>query len=432
MAPEISTPSNDEAPGHVSHGLPSQAAQAKVAIEWDKISQHESKFVRYEKVAVLLLSWEETCNDLETREEVGQAFNMNSEPGIEDMQVDRLGTVFRELYGFEVKQEQLNDKKRAQIQMNKHLANFVDEFEDQGNSTLLIIYYAGHGWAHVPEDDKHRTELRLVGGKNEQKCQEQKWQRQKSHNSVMWNEAEKIIVGSEADVLLIFDCCYAGLIGRAHDLNRFETLAACTADSRTHIPGKSSFTAALIWALEQLYSEKQFFTSSELRARITEHQHFPKVQYPQLNQRVPSHSFIVIAPFSSPAAKLPVTPPQEQAAPQDAQASYIDIRIHFNNDDGNHEKTFRIARLLRGLRQENQLPSHRIDFLGKNTVWSSNQWRAAATLGTHWREYARRQKRRKLSHQNVGNPQGLIPAPPVSPAISISNSEVHSDSRGAE
>ncbi|KAI9662501.1 MAG: Phosphatidylinositol-4-phosphate 5-kinase [Bathelium mastoideum] len=412
--PGISTPSNDEAPGHVSHELPSQAEQASVAIEWEKISQHESKFVHYEKVAVLLLSWDDTCNDLRTREEV-----------------DKLDTVFRTLYGFEVRQEKLNNKKRAQIQMNKHLANFVDEFEDQSNSTLLIIYYAGHGWAHVPEDDKHRTELRLVGGKSEQNSQEQKWQRQKNRNSVMWNEAEKSIVGSEADVLLIFDCCYAGLIGRSNDLNRFETLAACTADSRTHIPGDSSFTAALIWALEKLRSEKQFFTSSQLRATIVEHQHFPKVQYPQLNQRVPSHSFIVIAPFS-PAGKLPVTPPQEQAAPRAVQASYIDIRIHFNDDDRNHEKTYDVARLLREVRQENRLPSHRIDFLGKNTVWSSNQWRAAATLGTHWYKYTQRQKRRKLAPLDVENSRALVPASPVSPAISISNCEIQLDVKDIE
>ena len=48
--------------------------------------------------------------------------------------------------------------------MVKHLANFVSDFEDQTNSTLLIIYYAGHGWSHLPEDaDQQRRELQLAG-----------------------------------------------------------------------------------------------------------------------------------------------------------------------------------------------------------------------------------------------------------------------------
>ncbi|KAF2231424.1 hypothetical protein EV356DRAFT_535543 [Viridothelium virens] len=379
MAPGIGMPSNDEAPGRVSHQLPSQAAQVSVAIEWENIMQHEPKFFRYEKVAVLLLSWDDTCDDLRT-----------------DGEVEKLATVFETRYGFEVRRRKLNNKKRAHIQMVKHLASFVNRFEDQSDSTLLIIYYAGHGWAYVPEGDELRRELRLVGGKNEQK-----WRREMSRSSVMWTEAEKSIIGSEADVLLIFDCCHAGLIGRrSGDPNRFETLAACTADSKTHIPGDSSFTTALIWALEKLYSEKKFFTSSDLRATIMDHPHFPKNQYPQWDQRVPGFSPIVI---SSSAGEIPVTMPQEQAASRAANASYIDIRMHFDDDDDKNEKTMDVARLLQSLSQENRLPARRIDFLGKNTVWSSNQWRAVATLGTHWLEYTLRRKRRRLSSLETEN-----------------------------
>ena len=202
-------------------------------------------------------------------------------------------------------------------------------------------------------------------------------------------------------MLLIFDCCHAGLIGRrSSDPNRFETLAACTADSRTHIPGDSSFTAALIWALEELHSEKSFFTSSDLRAKIMEHQHFPKNQYPQWDQRVPGPSPIVI---SSSTGDLPITPPQEQAVSGAANSSYIDIRLHFDDDDGENEKTIDAAYLLRQLRQEGRLPARRIDFLGKNTVWSSKQWRAAATIGTHWYEHTQRRKRRRTSTPEAEN-----------------------------
>jgi predicted protein tyrosine phosphatase len=37
-----------------------------------------------------------------------------------------------------------NDPRRsAQAQVNRYLADFVDDYDD--TSTLLIIYYAGHG-----------------------------------------------------------------------------------------------------------------------------------------------------------------------------------------------------------------------------------------------------------------------------------------------
>lgn len=43
-----------------------------------------------------------------------------------------------------MRKELLNDpKKSAQIQANKHLADFV--YDHDGANTLLIIYYAGHG-----------------------------------------------------------------------------------------------------------------------------------------------------------------------------------------------------------------------------------------------------------------------------------------------
>ena len=77
MAPGMSVPSNDEASGRVSHQLPSQAAQVSVGIQWEKIMQHESKFVRYSKAAVLLLSWDDTCDDLRTDGEVGQPSSMH-------------------------------------------------------------------------------------------------------------------------------------------------------------------------------------------------------------------------------------------------------------------------------------------------------------------------------------------------------------------
>ncbi len=63
----------------------------------------------------------------------------------DDLQVKDLAEVFRKDYQFEVEQRLLNHDKRAQAQVNQHLANFVAEHDDK--HALLIIYYAGHGWS---------------------------------------------------------------------------------------------------------------------------------------------------------------------------------------------------------------------------------------------------------------------------------------------
>ena len=62
-------------------------------------------------------------------------------------QVESLQNVLESDYGFKVYNKQLHIKKRPQQQALKHLSEFVEkEDAEQG---LLIIYYAGHGYADV-------------------------------------------------------------------------------------------------------------------------------------------------------------------------------------------------------------------------------------------------------------------------------------------
>ncbi|KAF2236188.1 hypothetical protein EV356DRAFT_565642 [Viridothelium virens] len=416
VMPSQNTLSHSGSPVQPSNKQSSQAEQ-ELHVRWEEIMQHKPKFVHYDKVAVLMLSWDDTCNDLQTKKKVEQ-----------------LSKIFKELYGFKVRNKKLSNKIRAQLQIVQHLVNFLSDFEDERSSVLLIIYYAGHGWAHRSDDaEQHETQLRLVG----QTTQEQK-PKEKFRNTIMWDEAEKNIANAEADVLLIFDCCHAGLLGRSHATKRFESLAACTAEMTTRPPGDDSFTTALCWALEKLQKlhsqERSFFTTSELRRTIMEHQNFPKRQIPQLTERMPSSSHIVIAPYGT---KPPAIPAEEREDPNRAEkASYIDLRFHF--DDCNNEKIYDVARCLKDMVQDRQLLSHRIDLLGKDSVWKSTRWRNVADLGAFW--YQKSQKRRKLSQVGAQNPQMSASTLPVSPAISVplsedhpeDSSEAHSEDSSAE
>ena len=104
-------------------------------------------------------------------------------------------------------------------------------------------------------------------------------------NQVTWNRAESNLLETMAHVLQIFDCCYAGSLGDRGDARAFEYLAACGADQTTPRPGPTSFTSALIWALEELRKDLTCFTTSHLSRKILEAPNFPKDQKPEFRKR---------------------------------------------------------------------------------------------------------------------------------------------------
>lgn len=119
---------------------------------------------------------------------------------------------------------------------------------------------------------------------------------------VVWNLAEANLEYTRADVFEIFDCCYAGYLGRGprFSTRQFEFLGATSAGSTTKGPGKHSFTSGLIWALKQLAENHERFTTSQLTRTIRECPDFPKRQVPSLTERndVASVERIVLAPLS--------------------------------------------------------------------------------------------------------------------------------------
>ena len=96
--------------------------------------------------AVLLISWEEELDDLGTGEEV-----------------DELEAIFQNEYRYIVEKKQLVKERRSpQNQVQKILANFVYDYDDE--NTLLIVYYAGHGAPGKQEGQgPDKTSLLLAG-----------------------------------------------------------------------------------------------------------------------------------------------------------------------------------------------------------------------------------------------------------------------------
>ncbi|MCJ1392223.1 hypothetical protein MMC18_005090 [Xylographa bjoerkii] len=224
----------------------------------------------YENVAALLLSWTE--DDLGVKAEV-----------------DTLEDVFRNVFHYEVHNKCLttNTRTKPQIQVNQLVANFVADKE--GPKTLLIVYYAGHGLpglepGHLnlhPDAAPHIVQNEL--------------------NMVIWNHAEGMLQVSSADVLEIFDCCYAGNLGtRGPSTPLFEYLAATGAGSTTKKAGPKSFTTALIWALKELVKDNAPFTTSQLTNKIKRARDFPQSQCPVLsNRREHPTGLIMLEPFDN-------------------------------------------------------------------------------------------------------------------------------------
>ncbi|KAL8992322.1 MAG: hypothetical protein Q9169_007189 [Polycauliona sp. 2 TL-2023] len=216
----------------------------------------------YDKVEVLLLCWRVSDMDAST-------------------EVKDLLKVFEEDFGYHATTEYLdaNSKLRLQVQLNARVARFVCEYD--GPKTLFIVYYAGHGMPGEALGD-----LQLAG---QISLNDPRNDTLRERNRLVWNKTEELLRPADADVLEIFDCCYAGTLGLFRGENRmFEYLAATKDQGMTPVPGPNSFTSALIYSLKALLQEKKEgrFTTDELLRKIkTDAPDFPKDQAPVMSNR---------------------------------------------------------------------------------------------------------------------------------------------------
>lgn len=114
----------------VDYGSEDRQKASKYQVHWSNIMDkgNYSKPSTYQNVAVLLLCWDQGCNDLKTQEEL-----------------DTLKKVFEDQFGYSATISKLSSpaKNVLQVELNKLVANFVSDHD--GPHNLLIVYYAGHG-----------------------------------------------------------------------------------------------------------------------------------------------------------------------------------------------------------------------------------------------------------------------------------------------
>ncbi|KAI4221144.1 MAG: hypothetical protein L6R36_007112 [Xanthoria steineri] len=294
----------------------------------------------YDKVEVLLLCWK--VSDMDTTREV-----------------EDLRKVFVEDFGYHATTEYLNaeSKQKLQVQVNARVAKFVEVYD--GPDTLLIVYYAGHG---RPGDFYGELELTGLTSPNDQRDANHK-----ERNRLVWNKTEDLLRPAEADVLEIFDCCYAGTLGLARgEIRLFEYLAAVKGHGTTGIPGPTSFTRALIFALTALVRDKAEgrFTTDELLRKIkTGAPNFPKDQTPAMSNRDNKNSSagrIMLHPLRQhkPSGVVSDDCPYRRAI------GYV-MTLHFNfGDKPPDEHIVTLGRNLNKIFERNTLGVHRVDWGG--------------------------------------------------------------------
>jgi hypothetical protein len=179
---------------------------------------------------------------------------------------------------------------------------------------------------------------------------------------------ENLVKTTRADVLTIFDCCYAGnLCGRSPRRN-FEFLAA-TRDGRTPVPGDTSFTSALIWALETLVAHNTPFSTTVLMNHIiNKAPHFPKKQIPILIPRYElSDRRLMLAPIPKSgecvSSELPRPVYRQSADLQGTIKQSVDLRFFFDGSP-TERKIACLSRKMKELRDEDDFPVTHISWVG--------------------------------------------------------------------
>ena len=302
------------------------------------------------KVAVLLMDWEKEAEDyLDTKAEI-----------------DQLAEVFETKYNYRVWKRSLHTKqgRKPQLQLNEHLASFCNA--ENGPNALLIIYYAGHGMKNLTPG-----QLDLVAGNFDKGT--------KGLSRIVWNKAEAQIQETDADIFLIFDCCYAGVLAKKTrslwSPRIFEFLGSTQEDSTALSPGKQSFTTALTFALGKLAEdEPNGFTTQQLYQSILSAPDFPRdEQQPCQSERgdKPSLRRLKIAPLPKDIQKLTRTASFTHSDLQEDAEYFLNLQFRFLRTP-TVEHIDDLVEQLRALVKDTDLPLHTVEWRG---LFSENTFR---------------------------------------------------------
>jgi hypothetical protein len=147
---------------------------------------------------------------------------------------------------------------------------------------------------------------------------------------------ESSLDGTDADLLVIFDCCFAGLLANeelraAHPKKIFEFLGATPGNQTAIGPGAHSFTTALNWALQELSAQPEPFTIAQLVGTISRAPNFhDKGQQPVHSTRGKNTLLyrLELAPLSDKGPNSPSSSSEtEKTTSDDADQVFLQLQL---------------------------------------------------------------------------------------------------------
>jgi hypothetical protein len=241
-------------------------------------------------------------------------------------------------------------------------------------------------------------------------------------DQIVWTKAEELLHNSvSADLLLIFDCCFAGSLaggfrGGGLRERKFEFLGATGSNGLTRAPGKQSFTAALIWALREFSEairignepgDRGGFTTSQLYNKILCAPDFPSyVQTPVLTERG-NHSSkrLYLRPLPR-SGEFESAQTKDLEAPAPAEARFnLDVRFVLSDLPSLHEVEV-LATGLKNMVESGESKATSILWKGLHRAEESEEIPPAVYYAAKkWQAIARKRKVPELELESQAAPR---------------------------
>ncbi|KAF2683537.1 hypothetical protein K458DRAFT_419131 [Lentithecium fluviatile CBS 122367] len=188
-------------------------------------------------------------------------------------------SLFRDEFHYNVEEFAIPmEADKCEDQLALAISRFKCAYNSIGN--LMIVYYSGHG-------DRDRTNDKAI------------WAAQSVGGpTVDWYLIQPQLMHAKADVLLVFDCCYASSAAKARGEGGVELLAASPSGGQTPRPGDSSFTHFFVQETRRQLRDKGEVRVIELVASVFKQTRQDPVH---LILRGTSRISILLRPLSAPA-----------------------------------------------------------------------------------------------------------------------------------
>ena len=183
-------------PSTVNYEAQDEKDDSEYQVLWSK-TMDKGKYKSsstYTNVKVLLLCWADGSDDIAVKGEVSKLKSTFETRFNYDAQISYLDTTI---------------DRKLQVQVNTIVAAFIGAHD--APTTLLIVYYAGHGKPgsyygslvlHGSVESGCYTALPLGANYFRQTSENDQ---QKRVDMIVWNKTEKLLADAESDVLEIFD-----------------------------------------------------------------------------------------------------------------------------------------------------------------------------------------------------------------------------------